>query len=645
MEKIKKGLNIKIMSLIIIVLFIFNNTALYGIPAYNRAYLRTPLLGNSDKGKARLEEAVSIDAQQNKPMSPQPKALLPHEARALKAAETEDIPDEGIRAMAEHILELTDPKIFSTEETRQIRIDGLREDYIPIIERRNGDPKFVVQFNRAMGRLLELKAVQESRSVEDFIGELLSCRIYIRWTKENFLWMLKEACTELNTVSNEVIGNHPLYGRLSQVFTRYRAEWGYETWKEAISDIGLSPDSLDTITEKIIRLGKEIGVEIGEGDARRIATNKRDGWKAFVEKLPKEIRRLLDVTKEIHFAMKPNDAMSILIDRPDTWEEFVRKLPDRIKRIVEISKELNLRITPSDAMDIVIHKSENWERFVRGMPGKIKKIERLAEKIGFTERTGIGLSNSEIRYLIIQVSNPERFVIRLPSRIGRVNRITVLAGINLAPGDAKYIALYHPSYYRKFAEELAQRINEIMRIGGELGINLSLNDAKFIALREKNPETTVRSLPAKIYNISKEATRLEINPTERQVLTLAIDRPNVFSGILGVAKGIKNYAGQELGVELGDARAVELASDYTRAWGIKPEDWRRERVLSSTRAIIVNFQKAASVFSDILGRSVSEYEVGDAIERVKGRGIEPIFRVVEREIIRKYPIFSSRYSL
>ncbi len=60
MEKIKKGLNIKIMSLIIIVLFIFNNTALYGIPAYNRAYLRTPLLGNSDKGRARLEEAISL---------------------------------------------------------------------------------------------------------------------------------------------------------------------------------------------------------------------------------------------------------------------------------------------------------------------------------------------------------------------------------------------------------------------------------------------------------------------------------------------------------------------------------------------------------------------------------------------------------
>jgi len=60
MEKIKKGLNVKIMSLLIIVLFIFNSTALYGIPAYNKTYLRTPLLGNSDKGRARLEEAISL---------------------------------------------------------------------------------------------------------------------------------------------------------------------------------------------------------------------------------------------------------------------------------------------------------------------------------------------------------------------------------------------------------------------------------------------------------------------------------------------------------------------------------------------------------------------------------------------------------
>lgn len=60
MEKIKKGLNIRIMSLLIIVLFIFNSTALYGIPAYNKTYLRTPLLGNSDKGRARLEEAISV---------------------------------------------------------------------------------------------------------------------------------------------------------------------------------------------------------------------------------------------------------------------------------------------------------------------------------------------------------------------------------------------------------------------------------------------------------------------------------------------------------------------------------------------------------------------------------------------------------
>jgi len=84
MKKIKKGLNVKIMSLLIIVLFIFNSTASYGITAYDKACLRTPLLGNSDKGRARLGEAISRGAQQNKSVPPLPGVLSSHEVRALK---------------------------------------------------------------------------------------------------------------------------------------------------------------------------------------------------------------------------------------------------------------------------------------------------------------------------------------------------------------------------------------------------------------------------------------------------------------------------------------------------------------------------------------------------------------------------------
>ena len=81
--KFKKILTIKIISLAIVLTLFVTNLAC-GIELSDKTYLRTPLLGNSDKGRARLREAISRSAQQNKSAPSLPEALSPHEVRALK---------------------------------------------------------------------------------------------------------------------------------------------------------------------------------------------------------------------------------------------------------------------------------------------------------------------------------------------------------------------------------------------------------------------------------------------------------------------------------------------------------------------------------------------------------------------------------
>ena len=58
MEKIKKGYNLKITSLILAITFFVTSTC-YGIGLSNKLHLRTPLLDNSGQGRQRIEDGLA----------------------------------------------------------------------------------------------------------------------------------------------------------------------------------------------------------------------------------------------------------------------------------------------------------------------------------------------------------------------------------------------------------------------------------------------------------------------------------------------------------------------------------------------------------------------------------------------------------
>ncbi|MDP8215910.1 MAG: hypothetical protein P9L98_01130 [Candidatus Kaelpia imicola] len=63
----------------------------------------------------------------------------------------------------------------------------------------------------------------------------------IRWTNESFLHKLKEVATRLETTSSRAFQDDSEGSNTYRAFERYRHEWGYASWADAVRAVGLEP--------------------------------------------------------------------------------------------------------------------------------------------------------------------------------------------------------------------------------------------------------------------------------------------------------------------------------------------------------------------------------------------------------------------